>query len=130
MISDGKNTGIFFRYLISGSIVTIVGTLAMTVAVLLMPYPLAYTLVFVASMLANLFLHSTFVFRRRLDNKSGPRAIMALLFQYAFGLGCLAVIIDMLKVSPVYAPALSLGIIVPVNFFTSRLAFNQSPEKM
>ena len=112
------------RYLISGLFVTVTGTVALTLLLSVLPYPAAFTIVFMASICANVFLQSKFVFRRSVRDR-GKLLLTVLLLQYLIGLGLLHLMLDILLVDRHIAPAINLLICTPINFLLSRAVFYQ-----
>ena len=110
------------RYLMSGAFVTIAGTLLLTLLLKFISYPLAFTVCFVMSVLANMFLHSFFVFRKSLKGRF-HFAAASLILQYFIGLGSLHLLLDIFHVPRDIAPIFNLFICTPINFIMSRMVF-------
>jgi len=126
---EGGGAGESLRYLLSGAGVTAAGTVLITLAMMIMPYSTAYTLVFVVSVTANAYLHSAFVFRKRLNPSRLAWVVGGLLLQYVVGLVGLMVLIDVLGVPKLVAPWLNVAVCTPLNFFVSRLAIRKGSYK-
>lgn len=122
MLSSTSIKGDTLRYLIAGVFVTLAGTALLVWLVGLMPYPIAYTIVFIASVLANAFLHSRFVFRRDIKGRE-ILVLSSLCVQYLIGIGGLYVLITLLGINKSYAVIINLFICTPINFIMSRTAF-------
>ncbi len=91
-------------------------------ALLVMPYPVAYTLAFVAGILTGAWGQARFAFDTRLRPATLARFTAAYLAVYVAGLALLAFLIDVIGVHAAIAPLLVLIVQVPVSFLASRLA--------
>jgi putative flippase GtrA len=92
------------------------------VAVLVMPYPAAYTLAFVSGILTAAWGQSRFAFGTRLHTASLIRFTAVYLANYAAGLALLALLIDYFGLHKAIAPFIVLTLQIPLSFIASRLA--------
>lgn len=110
------------RYIITGALVTIFGTLILTLLLFVIPYGVAYTIVFLFSVVLNIFLQSKFVFKRSIKGKL-PLIILGLIIQYIIGYIGLYILLDVMQLSKALAPTINLFICTPINFLIVRAIY-------
>ena len=110
------------RYIIVGAFVTILGTIVLTLLIYIIPYGLAYTIVFFGSVALNIILQSKFVFKRSIKGKLSL-IIIGLIIQYLIGYIGLYILLELMQLSKALAPTINLFISTPINYLIVRAIY-------
>jgi len=109
------------RFLVAGSVNTIVTYAIYFVLLLWWPYALAYTLSFVAGIVLSYWLSTRFVFRVPGSMKRFAAYPLVYAAQYGAGLATLHAAIEVFCIPQRLAMLVSIAVTVPLTFLLSRL---------
>jgi putative flippase GtrA len=115
----------FARFVGVGVANTITTFLFYEILLLLFPYPTAYTISFVTGVVFAAIANSRLVFRVRLESTNSIRFIVFYVSSYLIGLLLIVVAVERLGLPAPIAPFLVVAVMLPVNYFGSRLALNR-----
>ena len=110
----------FCRFVFWGGVNTLAGYLIYVLLLLFLPYLVSYSIAFVLSVFISYFLNSKFVFKQELRLSKAIRYPLVYLTQYLLGVISLYVLVQVLKVDKLLAPALVVVLTIPVTYFLSR----------
>ena len=119
----------FIRFLIIGTVNTVVTYLIYVGLVVFMPYALAYTITMALGIYLSYFLNARYVFRSKLNLASALQYPAVYLVQYLLGLLLLYLLVEKLGVSKFLAPLLIVCITVPVTYVLSRHIIVRGPTR-
>ena len=114
--------GPFLRFLVGGSVNTIVTYALFLTLSFFLHYSLAYTITFLLGIVLSYGLAATFVFDTGFDRRSALRFPLIYVLQYLYGLGGLSLLIDLLGVSRYAAMLVVIITSIPLNFMLQRQA--------
>ena len=118
----------FGRFLLVGGLNTLLTQLLYMALLLVISYPLSYTISYIAGILLAYWLNSRIVFKEPLHWKKALQFPLVYVVQYILGFALLYVFIEWLGVHKMIAPLPVIAVIVPVTFLLSRYIIKQ-PEK-
>jgi putative flippase GtrA len=96
---------------------------------LIVPYWLAFTVAYVASITFSALMNARFVFLVGLDLGAYIRYVGVYSVNYILSLGLLIALVEGLSLPPVVAPLLVVAIMFPLNFVTERYALLPSRRR-
>jgi len=117
----------FSRFLISGGVNTILTYLIYVGLVLILAYPIAYTITTILGIFISYVLNARFVFRRRLTLAGALQYPVVYVVQYFLGLFLLYVLVEEARVSKFYAPLFIVVATVPITYLLSRFVIARGP---
>ena len=112
----------FLRFLIGGSLNTVITYAIFLVLSSVLHYVFAFTITFLIGIIVSYGLAGTFVFDTGFHRRSAIRFPFVYVFQYLFGLGALAILIDAFDVSRHAAMLTVIATGIPLNFALQRYA--------
>jgi putative flippase GtrA len=112
------------RFIGMGATNTILTFVLYEALIFIIPYQVAYTISFVAGVAFAAAANSRLVFRIRLTWQTGIRFIIFYVSSYLVGLCLIVVAVEKFGLSELMAPFLVVAIMLPINFFGSRLALS------
>jgi putative flippase GtrA len=110
----------FFRFVIGGFINTGVTYVLFLLLQQVMPYQIAYTLVYLIGILFSYWLNSRFVFRQAMTVQKAVQYPIVYVVQYVMGIVLMSILVEVLAVSPALAAPLVIIAAIPVTFVLSR----------
>ncbi len=119
----------FFRFLVAGGANTAITYVLYLAALLLVPYPVAYTLSYVCGIAISYWLTCWFVFRRRMALASALPYPLVYVIQYVWGLVLLSLFVARFGLDKRLAPAGVVICTVPVTFVLSRVILRRAPQR-
>ena len=119
MIKFSRNE--FLRFVVSGGVNTLLTYVIYAGLVIFLGYSVAFTLSYGAGIVIAYVLNSRFVFGEPLKISKAVVYPVIYLVQYLFGLACLYVLIEMLKLDKYSAPILVVLLSFPLTFILNRL---------
>jgi putative flippase GtrA len=112
----------FGRYVVCGALNTALTYALLVLAMRVMPYLVAYTVVYVLGVAIGYALQSRFVFRVPMAWRTAVRFPMAYAAQYAFGAALLWLMVDVVHLGPNLAALVVVAASVPLGFLLNRRA--------
>jgi putative flippase GtrA len=109
----------FYRFVFWGGVNTVASYLIYALLLRLFPYLVAYTIAFVLGIFISYFLNSIFVFQQKLALRKAAKYPLVYLVQYAMGIASLYVLVQILRIDRLVAPALVVLLTIPVTFLLS-----------
>lgn len=94
-----------------------------------LPYPVAYTVSYVAGIYISYYLNSRFVFEERLQLRKALQYPAVYLVQYLVALGLLYLLVDLAHLSKALAPLAALVVTVPLSYSLSRFLIKRQPTR-
>ena len=110
----------FYRFVFWGSVNTLTGYLLYAFLLLFLPYLFSYTIAFVVSIFISYFLNSKFVFNQELRLSKAIRYPLVYLAQFVIGTTSLYLLVHILGINKLIAPAGVVILSVPITFYLSR----------
>lgn len=110
----------FFRFVFWGGMNTLAGYVLYALLLQFMPYLVAYSVAFVLSVFVSYFLNSRFVFKQELQLRKAAKYPVVYLAQYLLGTVLMYVLVQLLHVNKLVAPAIVVLLTIPVTFTLSR----------
>lgn len=110
----------FYRFIFWGGINTLAGYLTYVLLLQFLPYLISYSIAYVLGVFLSYFLNSKFVFKQELKLRKAVKYPLVYLTQYMVGLVSLYLLVQILKVNQLWAPALVILVTIPLTFFLSR----------
>jgi putative flippase GtrA len=110
----------FYRFIFWGGVNTLAGYLIYAFLLRLLPYLISYSIAFIVSIFISYFLNSRFVFRRELSLTKAMKYPLVYVTQYLLGTISLYLLVQILRVNKLVAPALVIPLTIPVTYFLSR----------
>lgn len=86
----------------------------------IVPYPVAYSLSYLAGIAISYVANSMLVFRAPMSRASAVRFPLVYVFQYAAGLALLAILVEFLAVPPWIAPWIVTAVLIPASYVLTR----------
>lgn len=119
----------FYRFIFWGGINTLAGYLIYALLLLFLPYLVSYSIAYVLSIFISYFLNAKFVFNQELRLSKAIKYPLVYVTQYLVGIIGLYLLVQVLRVNKLLAPALVVLITIPATFFLSRRVVKGKPEK-
>jgi putative flippase GtrA len=110
----------FTRFIFWGGVNTLLGYLLYALLLLFLQYLVAYTVTYLTGILISYYLNSRFVFRREVGLKKAVQYPLVYLAQYLLGTGALYLLVQVMKVNKLVAPAIVILLTIPVTFLLGR----------
>jgi putative flippase GtrA len=110
----------FTRFIFWGGVNTLLGYLLYALLLLFLQYLVAYTITYLTGILISYYLNSRFVFRREVGLRKAVQYPLVYLVQYLLGTGALYLLVQVLKVNKLVAPAIVILLTIPVTFLLGR----------
>lgn len=110
----------FTRFIFWGGVNTLLGYLLYAFLLLFLQYLVAYTITYASGIAISYYLNSRFVFRREVEARKAVQYPLVYLAQYLLGTGALYLLVQVLKVSTLVAPALVILLTIPVTYLMGR----------
>lgn len=112
------------RFVAAGALNTVLTFLLYQVLILFAVYPLAYSISFVAGIVFAANVYARTVFKVELRPKTATCFAIFYIASYLVGLGLLVFVVDYLSTPKWLAPVFVMMVMVPLNFFGSRLTLD------
>jgi putative flippase GtrA len=109
----------FYRFIFWGGVNTLSGYLIYAFLLLFLPYLLSYTVAFIVSIFTSYFLNSRFVFNQELRLSKAIKYPLVYLAQYLIGTISLYLLVQILRVNKLLAPAFVVVLTIPLTFYLS-----------
>ncbi len=117
-------TGSGVRFLIAGATTTFI-TLGLYLLLLqILPYALAYSVVFVVGIGISYVLNSTFVFRATTSVRTLALFPLIYVVQYGVGLAVVTAWVDVLGLPEALASLAAIAVTIPLTYLLARLLFS------
>lgn len=116
-----KSSGL--RFLLAGGINTAVTYLIYIGLLQVTSYQISYAIAFVSGIAISYVLGRVFVFKVHQGYRSALMLPMVYLIQYLIGAAVVWTWVDLLMQHPMLAPAISIGVTLPLTYFLSKFAF-------
>ncbi|MDP3560392.1 MAG: GtrA family protein [Legionellaceae bacterium] len=113
------------RFIIAGSINTVIAYLLYLAFLTVATYNVAYTLSFMLSVIVSYLLNLFFVFRTKISLKTSLQFPLVYVFQFALGVSTLNFLINVLHIRPQIAPLLVVIISTPITYVLIRLVLTK-----
>jgi putative flippase GtrA len=117
----------FIRFLVVGTANSLITYVLYVALVFVVPYPVAYSISYVAGILISYYLNCRFVFKEKLRLSKALQFPLVYLFQYLLGIGLLFVLVSVARVDKLIAPIAVVVITVPVTYLLSRYVIKEKP---
>lgn len=114
-------TGEVLRFLVGGLLNLAVGYGSYLILLHWMRYEIAYAIAYVIGIVVSYAFNALYVFRQPMRWRSALRFPLVYLLQFLLGLVLLKILIEMIDVSPKYAPLAVAVLTIPATFFASRV---------
>jgi putative flippase GtrA len=115
----------FCRFIVVGAINTIATYVIYVCLVLIVAYPIAYTVTTILGIFLSYTLNATLVFRRKLTIAGAVQYPVVYIVQYVVGLLLLYLLVEKARLNKFYAPLLIVAATVPVTYLLSRLVIRR-----
>ena len=110
----------FYRFVFWGGMNTLAGYVLYALLLQFLPYLVAYSVAFVLSVFVSYFLNSRFVFKQELKLRKAAKYPVVYVAQYLLGTVLMYVLVQLLHVNKLVAPAIVVLLTIPVTFTLSR----------
>jgi putative flippase GtrA len=110
----------FIRYVAVGIANTLLTYGLFVIAVRLMPYQWAYTVVYVLGIATSYIMQSLLVFRQPLNWRKAIQYPAVYVIQYFLGLLFLTLLVEFLHIAPEISALLNLMLTIPLTFLLSK----------
>jgi putative flippase GtrA len=111
------------RFLFAGGLNTAVTYLMYLGLLQVTSYQISYAIAFVSGIAISYVLNRVFVFKVHQGYRSVLMLPLVYLIQYLTGSAAMWMWVDLLHQHPVFAPAISIGVTLPLTYFLSKFAF-------
>ncbi len=118
----------FYRFVFWGGMNTLAGYVLYALLLQFLPYLVAYSVAFVLSVFVSYFLNSRFVFKQELQLRKAAKYPVVYVAQYLLGTVLMYVLVQLLHVNKLVAPAIVVLLTIPVTFTLSRRIVGAKPE--
>jgi len=118
----------FFRFIIAGSVNTLLSWLIFVALVQYLAYLVAYSMAYVFGILVSYYLNVKFVFRESIMLESIIKYPLIYLSQYFCGMILMWIIAGQLKLPPQVAMGIVITMTVPITFLISRKLIKKSEQ--
>lgn len=122
-----KIHGEFLRFLLVGGVQTVLSYLFFLLLLLVLAYPVAYSVSYCSGIVLSYFLNTLFVFREKVRWSSFLKFPLVYLMQYLLGLALIWFFVRHLGIPPSWAMLGVIALTVPVTFLTSRFVLKKQP---
>lgn len=110
----------FYRFILWGGINTLAGYFIYVLLLRFLPYLVSYSIAFVLSIFISYVLNSRFVFKQRLKLSKAARYPLVYAVQYLVGIVSLYLLVQILRIDKLLAPALVVLLTIPATYSLSR----------
>lgn len=111
----------FTRFLLVGGFNTVVGQIIYILALFIMPYRWAYTVMYIFGVSSSYYLNSRFAFRSKLSLRKAIQYPLVYAVQYMLGIVLITFWIGVVGIPEVLGPPFVIVFTIPVTFVLSRL---------
>ena len=111
------------RFLLAGGVNTAVTYLLYLGLLRMTNYQISYAIAFVSGIAISYVLGRVFVFKVHQGYRSALMLPLVYLIQYLAGAAVVWAWVDVLHQHPILAPAISIGVTLPLTYFLSKFAF-------
>jgi putative flippase GtrA len=118
----------FYRFVFWGGVNTLVSYLIYAFLLQFLPYLAAYTVAYILGIFISYFLNSKYVFKQKLSLRKAAQYPLVYLTQYLLGTILLYVLVQVLLINKLVAPALIVLLTIPVTYFLSRRIVEGKPK--
>jgi putative flippase GtrA len=108
------------RFLVAGSINTIIGYALFLLLNLVLDYRFAYSVSFALGIVLSFILNSLYVFRQPLRWKRLAAYPVVYLLQYIVGMACIWLFVAVLNQPESLAPIPAIAITIPLTYYSTR----------
>lgn len=113
--------GEVLRFLVGGLLNLAVGYGSYLILLHWLRYEVAYAVAYVLGIIVSYTFSALYVFRQPMRWRSALRFPLVYLLQFILGLVLLKILVEMIDVSPKYAPLAVAVLTIPATFFASRV---------
>jgi putative flippase GtrA len=117
----------FIRFVFVGAVNSLITYVMYVALVFVVPYPVAYSISYVAGILISYYLNCRFVFKEKLRLSKALQFPLVYFFQYLLGIGLLFVLVSVAKIDKLLAPIGVVVITVPITYLLSRYVIKEKP---
>jgi putative flippase GtrA len=110
----------FSRFIFWGGVNTLLGYLVYAFLLLFLQYLVAYSITYTLGIFISYYLNSRFVFKREVGWRKAVQYPLVYVAQYLLGTGALYVLVRVLGVDKLLAPAIVILLTVPVTYLMGR----------
>ncbi|SRR5258708_4060383 len=110
----------FVRFIFWGGVNTLAGYVLYVFLLLFLPYLVSYSIAYSFGIFISYFLNAKFVFNQELRLSKALQYPLVYVTQYLLGAICLYLLVQVLKVNKLLAPAPVVLLTIPVTYFLSR----------
>jgi len=118
----------FYRFIFWGGVNTLAGYLIYLLFLQFLPYLVAYTIAYALGIFISYFLNSKMVFNQELKLSKALKYPLVYLTQYVIGTVSLYLLVQVLRVNKLLAPAVVVLVSIPVTYFLSRKIVAPKPD--
>lgn len=109
----------FYRFVFWGGVNTLASYLIYAFLLRLFSYLIAYSIAFVLGILISYFVNSIFVFQQRLELRRAVKYPLVYAVQYVLGVAFLYLLVQILRIDRLLAPAIVVLLTIPATFVLS-----------
>jgi putative flippase GtrA len=117
----------FPRFLIAGTVNTVLTYVLYLGLLLLVPYVWAYSLTYVAGICIGYLLNAHWVFKKASNLSSATAYPLTYALNYLLSVGLLWFLVELIHISKEIAPLLVVGISVPLMYVVTKSIFLEKP---
>lgn len=110
----------FYRFIFWGGVNTLAGYLIYAFLLLWLPSLVSYSIAYILSIFISYFLNSKFVFNQQLRLSKAIKYPRVYVTQYLLGAISLFLLVEVLRINKLIAPALVVLLTIPVTYSLSR----------
>jgi putative flippase GtrA len=118
-----------FRFILWGGVNALAGYIIYALLLLFLPYLVAYSFAYACGILLSYFLNSKFVFNRELKLSKALKYPLVYVVQYLAGTICLYLLVRVLRVNRLLAPAVVVLITIPLTYFLNKRMLEGKTKK-
>lgn len=126
--NERSKAGLIGRFLGVGAANTVFTFLLYQLALLVVSYPVAYTISFVAGVVFAMVFQARAVFGVSLTVAAALRFVGFYLVSYGVGLLVLSLAVEWLGIPSQLAPFIVVAVMLPINFLGAQLIFGSRPS--
>lgn len=108
------------RFVLFGSLNTLIAYLFYLILLSFMPYAAAYTVSYICGIFISYYLNATFVFKEPLRFERALKYPVVYVVQYVLGMASLYLLVELVGISKVVAPFIVAVGMIPVAYLLSR----------
>ena len=112
-------------FAVAGLARTVLGYLLYLLLLRFLPYWLAFTTCYVATLAFSFYLNGRYVFEASVTARRAIRYVLIYCINYLLSLGVLMLAVEVLYLGPVVAPLCVIAVMFPVNFLAERFALTK-----